>query len=138
MINHFWSLAYFFQFTRAVSVVHAAGNRLNVGVRAPEMVKEKLLFGVNPTHASYFLALLNFFSARIDDWKENEISPQKTPAFYTTSMVAVWSPGSRRAVAVRSLRGRHGRNKITVRTPRTPLRRRMVGFGSRKDAVRTR
>ncbi|KAH3870539.1 hypothetical protein DPMN_033728 [Dreissena polymorpha] len=32
----------------------------------------------------------------------------------------------------------YGRNKNAVRMPRTPLRRRMVGFGRRKDAVRTR
>ncbi|KAH3854835.1 hypothetical protein DPMN_097386 [Dreissena polymorpha] len=30
-----------------------------------------------------------------------------------------------------------GRNKNAVRTPRTPLRHRMVGFGRRKDAERT-
>ncbi|KAH3876978.1 hypothetical protein DPMN_000831 [Dreissena polymorpha] len=29
----------------------------------------------------------------------------------------------------------YGRNKNAARTPRTPLRRRMVGFGRRKDAV---
>ncbi|KAH3886663.1 hypothetical protein DPMN_010675 [Dreissena polymorpha] len=32
----------------------------------------------------------------------------------------------------------YGRNKNAVRTPRTPLRRRMIGFGRLKDAVRTR
>ncbi|KAH3817721.1 hypothetical protein DPMN_119276 [Dreissena polymorpha] len=32
----------------------------------------------------------------------------------------------------------YGRNKNAVRTPKTPLRCRMVGFGHRKDAVRTR
>ncbi|KAH3787138.1 hypothetical protein DPMN_165258 [Dreissena polymorpha] len=32
----------------------------------------------------------------------------------------------------------HGRNKKVVRTPTTPLRRRMIGFGRRKDTARTR
>ncbi|KAH3712328.1 hypothetical protein DPMN_072025 [Dreissena polymorpha] len=32
----------------------------------------------------------------------------------------------------------YGRNTNAVRMPKTPLRRRMVGFGRRKDAVRTR
>ncbi|KAH3890341.1 hypothetical protein DPMN_014419 [Dreissena polymorpha] len=52
-------------------------------------------------------------------------------------MVAVWSPRSRRTVAA-GTPSHDGRNKIAERTPRTPLRRRMVDFGRRKDAVRTR